>query len=66
LPDPHRAILPPGTVLATRPIVTTLEKICIVALAAFWLASAAWPDGEKEANAASGGSAPMHQVPPLP
>ena len=53
---------------ADRFAVTTLEKICLVALAAFWLASAAWPEGEKDASAAAGGSAAMQAAPtpPLP
>jgi len=51
--------------------VTTLQKICLVALAAFWLASAAWPDGEEAKNAAAGASAAAQPhakpaVPPLP
>ena len=50
---------------------TTLQKICLIALAAFWLASATWPDSEKDANAASGGSASVQKdtkaaIPPLP
>lgn len=51
---------------------TTLEKICLIALAAFWLASAAWPDGESPTSAAAGGSSPIAEndaragVPPLP
>ena len=48
---------------------TTLEKICLVALAAFWLASAAWPDGQDANSAAAGASATVQQdnkVPPLP
>ena len=50
---------------------TTLQKICLVALAAFWLASAAWPDGEDTKSAAAGSSAAVQKdakaaIPPLP
>ena len=48
---------------------TTLQKICLVALAAFWLASAVWPDGQEANSAAAGASAALQQnskIPPLP
>ena len=50
---------------------TPLQKICLVALAAFWLASAAWPDGENTKGAAAGASTSVQKevkaaIPPLP
>jgi len=60
-------------VLATAPgegfAVTTLEKICLIALAAFWLASAAWPERDEPVSAAGGSSVAPQQrpaIPPLP